>query len=72
MRGALIRNEKKFRMIKALTRNEKKFRHMCGGLIDDLFSETGFLCVALAVLEFFVDQAGPKLIEIQLPLTPKC
>jgi hypothetical protein len=50
VRGALIRNEKKFRMIKALTRNEKKFRHMCGGLIDDLFSETGFLCVALAVL----------------------
>jgi hypothetical protein len=34
--------------------------------------ETGSLCVALDVLELFVNQAGLKLMDIFLPLLPKC
>ena len=55
------------------------FVWLVGWLIDWvllllLLFETRFLCVtALAVLElFFVDQAGLKLTEIHLPLSPKC
>ena len=38
-----------------------------------LFFKTGFLCVALAVLELaLVDEAGLELTEIHLPLPPDC
>ena len=35
---------------------------------------TGFLCVALVpgTLSLSVDEAGPKLTKIHLPLPPKC
>jgi hypothetical protein len=37
-----------------------------------LFLETGFLCVALAVLELTVCQAGLRPTERYLPLPPEC
>lgn len=37
-----------------------------------IFFETGLFCVALAALELTLDQASLKLIEIHLPLPPKC
>ena len=36
------------------------------------FSKTGFLCVALAVLEFTVETKLSLNSEIRLPLAPKC
>jgi hypothetical protein len=33
--------------------------------------EIGFVCVAMPVLEFDVDQVGLELTEIHLPLPPK-
>jgi hypothetical protein len=36
--------------------------------VDVVVYETGFHCIALAALEFFVDQAGLELTEIHLLL----
>ena len=41
-------------------------------LLLSLFSEAGFLYVALAVLELTIDQTGLKLTVILLSLPPKC
>jgi hypothetical protein len=37
-----------------------------------LLFETGFFCIALAVLELTLDKAGLRLTEIDLFLPPEC